>query len=137
MKNSNEETIFDRIRKKFDNHQTTNNLDTLELKPLVSEKNVSSLKELSIITMDETRPDHSSEASRTLPTYSPIQMLSFDISMAKECPRVDNRGAVDMVKNQRCSPKVLGSHRALSSTTSSVRKEVDPFIGFQSVFSFL
>ncbi|KAI4366867.1 hypothetical protein MLD38_022679 [Melastoma candidum] len=131
----NTETVFDRIRKKFDNHQV-NNSDISEPKPSV--RNVSSLEQLTIITSDKTRPDHSSEMSRTPLTASPIQMLSFDISMAKERrPQVDNSRAADIVKNRRCSPKVLGSDRALSSTVTVVRKEADPFVGFQSVFSFL
>ncbi|KAG7033104.1 DExH-box ATP-dependent RNA helicase DExH17, partial [Cucurbita argyrosperma subsp. argyrosperma] len=66
-----------------------------------------------------------------------MQMLSFDISMMKENKRP--RPASPNISNtwNHQSPPVETKKNCCSLETATETREVDPFVGFKSVFSFL
>lgn len=67
----------------------------------------------------------------------PIKILPFDISMIKDKARLtDSSGCMDNSCKQQCSTSVSQSQSSSGEMTGQAR-EVDPFLGFRSVFSFL
>lgn len=151
-----QEMIFDLIRKKSKNLPVLNGLKVIDSEPLLGFEDHS---------FDGNKPDHtmSKEAySRGMPRNSliisnldhseklnppvtrmdldtsPKGMLSFDISMVKNCSSSKKSGPFPVVREERkiAAPEELGSH---GNTLKMAGKtaEVDPFLGFKSVFSFL
>ncbi|KAK0588998.1 hypothetical protein LWI29_008290 [Acer saccharum] len=78
------------------------------------------------------------KVSNTNAELSSTKMLSYDISMIKNSSRFGELGnSMEVSRKQKCSPS--GSGRQCSSPLALTGKtgEVDSFLGFKSVFSFL
>ncbi|KAK3183606.1 hypothetical protein Dsin_030892 [Dipteronia sinensis] len=78
------------------------------------------------------------KVSNTNAELSSSKMLSYDISMIKNSTRFGEQGSsMEVSRKQKCSPS--GSGRQCSSPLALTGKtgEVDSFLGFKSVFSFL
>ncbi|WCJ21015.1 hypothetical protein M5689_003208 [Euphorbia peplus] len=69
---------------------------------------------------------------------SPVQILSYDISMAKDSStRTQNSGRAEEFGSKKNYSPNGAKRQCCSQAMAGKRREVDPFLGFESVFSFL
>ncbi|XP_022134426.1 DExH-box ATP-dependent RNA helicase DExH17 [Momordica charantia] len=116
-----EETIFDHIKRKANSF------------PVVSQFCVNTAGTYGKLN----QPSRDSSLSLSDAELASAQMLSFDISMMKEKkrPRPASPNISSTWSHQ--SPPVDSKKKCCSLETATETREVDPFVGFKSVFSFL
>lgn len=153
-----EEMIFDLIRKKSKNFPVLNGLKVMDSDPLLgmedrsfaeNQPNHTTCKgahshrmprnSTILSNLDRVEKLNTSVAMRTSSETPSKGMLSFGISMVKDCSSSPTEsGPFPAVKKERKSsaPEELGSH-ADTLRMAGETAEVDQFLGFKSVFSFL
>lgn len=146
-----EETIFDHIRKKSKNFPAFSVLKNLEAEALLNTKyhsdNISKdnnhnevLRDnliIPVVDRDAGATTAGTKVSNTDTELSSTKMLSFDISMIKNSTQFGETGSsMEVSGKQKCSPSESGRQCSPLALTGKTR-EVDSFLGFKSVFSFL
>ncbi|KAK4846686.1 hypothetical protein QYF36_020841 [Acer negundo] len=159
------ETIFDHIRKKSKNFPAlnfNNIFKNVEAEPLLHTNKHSSASDI----LEDTNPyeilrDSHSQINPKLDsgdaigtkrsscaTYGKVsnanaelsstKMLSYDISMIKNSTWFGEPGSsMEVSRKQKCSPSGSGRQCSSPLTITGKTGEVDSFLGFKSVFSFL
>ncbi|XP_050223157.1 DExH-box ATP-dependent RNA helicase DExH17 isoform X2 [Mercurialis annua] len=148
-----EETIFDHIREKADNFPLLSRIkqsesplwtkeSTMEYEPefysaakgTLGAKPDDKIKNNSRI-ISELEPE--GIVSNIRNASSPTGILSFDISMMKDNTRpMDTENAMDYKRKKHFSPNE-SKRQCCSFDAVGKTREVDSFLGFESVFSFL